>query len=281
MFFFRLISRLPLSFLYLLADGLYVLAAYIVGYRRRVIQENVQNAFPEKTTAEHRTITRQYYRHLANLVVETLKALSISPAELRRRVAVSGEEPVRTYLETGQVVLLATSHLGNWEWSALISRATGFPTDAVYKPLSSPFFDRLMRTIRSRFGVRPIAMQQLVRDVITRRQEPRCIGLLADQASHRPDAAYWVPFLGRETDFFNGPEKMARQFEYPLVFVEMQRAGRGRYRLVASVLGEPPYAALPPGTLTQRYAERLEAAIRRDPPNWLWSHRRWKHEKRD
>jgi KDO2-lipid IV(A) lauroyltransferase len=278
MFFFRLISRLPLGVLYLFSDVLALLLAYVLRYRRAVIQENVQKAFPEKTTAEQRAIAQTYYRNLSDLIVETLKALTISADELRRRVRVSGDELVRAYLAQGQVVLLGTSHLGNWEWSSLIAQATGIETDAVYKPLSNSFFDQLMRTIRSRFGVRPVAMQQLVRDMVTNRARPRCVGLLADQSSHRPDAAYWVPFLNQETDFFNGPEKMARQFRYPFVFVEMQREGRGRYRLTASLLAEPPYDALPPGELTRRYAERLEAAIRRDPSNWLWSHRRWKHQ---
>lgn len=279
MFFFKLISRLPFGVLYRISDILFVFMAYVLRYRRAVIQENVQIAFPEKSPAERRAITRAYYRNLCDVIVETLKALTIKAPELRRRVRFSGDEVVRAFLDRGQVVLMTTSHLGSWEWSSLFAQVTGMDTDAVYKPLSSPFFDRLMRTIRSRFGVRPVAMQQLVRDVITNRGRPRCIGLLADQASHRPDAAYWVPFLHQETDFFNGPEKIARQFQYPFVFVEMKRESRGRYLLVASLIGEPPYEVLPAGEITRRYAAALEAAIRRDPANWLWSHRRWKHER--
>ncbi len=284
MVFFKLISRLPLSVLYFFADTMYGLLRFVVRYRWQVVLRNLQNAFPEKTPAEHRRLAGAFYRNLTDVVVETLKALTLSEEELRRRVTMHNASIFHEYVATGHhTVLVMTSHLCNWEWSSLRARldTPAVDVDVVYKTLSSPFFDQLMREIRGRFGILPLPMQSLLRNMIRRRNEPRIIGLVADQAAEMPETAYWTLFLHQETDFFTGTEKLARQFNSPVVFMSMRRVRRGHYELTCERLAEPPYDALPPNAVIDRYVEKLEAAIRRQPADWLWSHNRWKHKRED
>lgn len=278
MVFFRVISRLPLSLLYGFSDFLSLLLRYVVRYRWSVILQNLQNAFPEKTSAEHRRIADRFYRNLTDVFVETIKGLTMPENEFRQRVVVRNPEMYRFYVQAGYTVLGMTSHQGNWEWQSPAGRLLGPGMDAVYQPLNNPFFDQLMRQIRGRFGITPIPMQGLLRDMVKRRGQPRVIGLVADQAAP-PETAYWTSFLNQETDFFVGTDKLARQFGCPVLFVEMRRLRRGHYELVLHPLAEPPFDGLPPLSIVETYVRKLEESIRANPADWLWSHRRWKHKR--
>jgi KDO2-lipid IV(A) lauroyltransferase len=276
MVFFHVFSRLPLRLLYIFSDVLYLLLRYVVRYRWAVVLQNLQNAFPGLSPAERRRVANAFYRNLTDVFVETLKALSLSEGELRRRVRVVNPELYEPYLRAGQTVLMMTAHQGNWEWQSLGVRVLGPAVDAVYQPLSSAFFDRLMRQIRGRFGITPLPMQGLLRDMAKRRGQPRLIGLVADQAAP-PETAYWTRFLNQETDFFVGTDKLARQFGCPVLVAEMRRVRRGYYELEFHSLAEPPYDTLPPLALIEAYVRKLEVSIQHHPADWLWSHRRWKH----
>lgn len=278
MVFFRVLSRLPLRLLYGFADFLYLILRYVVRYRWSVVLENLQNAFPEKSPAERCRIANGFYRNLTDVFVETLKGLTISEEELRRRVHFPNTSVFQTYLDTAQTVLIMTSHQCNWEWQSPGARVLGPAVDVVYQPLTSRLFDRLMRQVRSRFGITPIPMQGLLRDMVRRRGQPRLIGLVADQAAP-PGTAYWTNFLHQETDFFVGTDKLARQFACPVLFVEMRRLSRGHYEVTLHPLAEPPYDALPPLAIIEAYVRKLEQSIRANPSDWLWSHRRWKHKR--
>ncbi len=279
MVFFRVISRLPLRLLYWFSDFLYVLLRYVVRYRWSVVHQNLQNAFPEKTPAERRRIADAFYRNLTDVFVETIKGLTISAEELRQRVRFTNPSVFQAHLDIGHTVLIMTSHQCNWEWQSPGARLLGPAVDVVYQPLTNAFFDRLMRQIRGRFGITPIPMQGLLRDMVKRRNQLRLIGLVADQAAP-PDTAHWTSFLNQETDFFVGTDKLARQFGCPVLFVEMRRLRRGYYELVLHSLAEPPYDGLPPLSIIEKYVRKLEESIRANPSDWLWSHRRWKHRRK-
>ncbi|MFN8355758.1 MAG: lysophospholipid acyltransferase family protein [Spirosomataceae bacterium] len=280
MVFFRAISRLPFWFLYFLADVIYGLNFYVVGYRKQVVLSNLRKAFPEKNEKEIQQIAKGFYRNLADVIVETLKTLSITEDEVRRRVKVVNSELVRKWVEQEQkIVLMTAGHLCNWEWLGLMPVVMpGIAFEGVYKPLSSPFFGKLMDTIRTRFGYRMTPMASIFRSMVTDKT-PRVIGLGSDQNPDNPHTAYWTIFFDQETPFMNGHEKMAMRFGYPLVFVDIVRVGRGYYEFVFTELASPPYTGITDHYLNQVYVDKLESAIRKHPANWLWSHRRWKHQR--
>ncbi|KAB7727590.1 lipid A biosynthesis acyltransferase [Rudanella paleaurantiibacter] len=281
MIFFHWLSRLPFSWLYALSDLLYVVLSYVVRYRRRVIVQNLSTAFPEKSAAQINKLTRGFYRNLTDLIVETIKLPALSADELLRRVRFQNPELISSRIAAGQPVIILASHQSNWEWLPASAQLNGIIADSVYKQLSSPFFENLMREIRSTFGVNPIPMHRLLRDVAVRRHVPRAIALVADQIPASPEVAYWLPFLNHETAFYPGPEKLARSLQLPVFYVEMVRVRRGYYDVTLHTLAEPPYKDLPDEAILTRYRDRLERTIQANPSDWLWSHKRWKHQREE
>ncbi len=278
MLFFRLLSRLPLSLLYLVANGLYWLAFYAFKYRRQVVYRNMSRSFPEKNEAEIHRLAKAFYRNLADIMVESIKAITISREEIRQRVRFTNPETAQHYHTHSHPFLLMTAHQCNWEWVLLSGSLLQVPVDAVYKPLHNPFFDQLMLTIRTRFDAFAIPMQRLFRENIQRKDIPRMICMVADQMPS-PEHAYWTTFMHQETGFYTGTERIARRFNYPVLFLSVRRIRRGYYEATFHKLAEPPYETLSLNTLTERYVRALEKNILAHPEGWLWSHKRWKHQR--
>ncbi|GAB3566723.1 lysophospholipid acyltransferase family protein [Spirosoma luteolum] len=277
MFFFRFLAWLPLWALYGLADFLYVVLFYLVRYRRAVVEENIRLSFPEKSPAERQAITRGFYRNLTDLLVETLKLPGLSADELRRRVEFTGMDMVRQLIADGHVIIAMTSHSSNWEWIPSAIVLAGVPIDSVYKTLTSPFSEELVRGIRGHFGAVPVPMNTLPRRMVQAKNIPRLIGMVADQVPDVPEHAHWMPFLHRDTPFYPGSERLARSRNLPVVYVDVVRVRRGHYHVTFSKLAEPPYTELPHAAILERYRDRIEQTIREHPSDWLWSHKRWKH----
>ncbi|MFC5408734.1 lysophospholipid acyltransferase family protein [Larkinella bovis] len=279
LFFFRFFSRLPISVLYGIANVLYYLLAYVIRYRKKVIETNLKRSFPEKPDVEIRQLAKKFYRNLADVLVETFKLPGMSPDELKQRVIFTNPERVQGHLASGQAVLIMASHQCNWEWAPSASVVNGMPADAIYKKLTNPTSEQLVRFIRAQFGAKPVPMKSLLREMATRRHEARLIALVADQIPDQPEYGYWTTFLHQETPFYPGPERIARSFRLPVFYIEMVRVRRGYYSMTFLPLAEPPYADLPEGELLNRYRDVLEKTIRQHPADWLWSHKRWKHKR--
>jgi KDO2-lipid IV(A) lauroyltransferase len=279
MLFFRFLSYLPFGILYALADFLYLITFYVIGYRKKVVVMNLKNAFPEKNDTEIAQLTKGFYRNLCDTIVETLKLLTISGKELENMVEVRGMEQLLSYHEQNEVILIFSNHLNCWEIIPPRTIQSGIPCDVIYKPLSNKFFDKLMFTIRSRFGIQPIPMKQTLREVVKKKGQSRILGIISDQAAETPEVAHWTTFLNQETDFFTGTEKMARSFNYPVVYGELIRKKRGSYILNYSTLIERPYSNIAQGEITEAYVKALERSIKENPSDWLWSHRRFKHKR--
>ncbi|GAB3258323.1 lysophospholipid acyltransferase family protein [Larkinella harenae] len=279
LFFFRLLSRLPLTVFYVIADLLFYILAYVIRYRKRVILTNLERSFPLKSDTERQQIAKKFYRNFADVLVETVKLPTLSIAELKKRVTFTNPEEVRSYLERGQAVLIMASHQCNWEWAPSASVVNGMPADAVYKKLNNERSEAIVRHIRSRFGATPVPMQTLLRQMVARRQEPRLIALVADQIPDQPEYGYWTSFLHQETPFYPGTERLARSFNLPVFYIEMVRVKRGFYTMTFHLIAQPPYETIPQGEIINRYRDLLEQTIRKAPSDWLWSHKRWKHQR--
>lgn len=270
-----LLSRLPFRVLYLISDLLYVILCHAAGYRKAVVRRNLAASFPEKTPEERRKLERRFYRHLCDVMVETIKLLTIKPEELMERV--THDNPA-LLLETARRTTFITMapHYGNWEWMLAASQLYMQSTvDAVYKPLHSPFFERFFLRIRTRFGAVPIPGNRVLRMELERRGIQRCIAMVADQTPG-PEGAYITRFLHQPTVFFKGPQKLARKLDCPVLYAGMRKTGRGRYALFVRELaaGHP----LPEGDeILERFVRQLEDDIRQAPEFWLWSHKRWKY----
>jgi KDO2-lipid IV(A) lauroyltransferase len=271
----RLLAALPLPALHALGRGFAFLAFRVFPYRPKVVRENLSRAFPALDAAGLRTLTRDYYRGYGDVMVEIVKSASIEPRELVRRMRFTNLRVLQAPLEAGTPVVLTAAHQCNWEWVLLaLSVQLGHPVDAAYKPLSDPWADREMRALRSRFGARMVAADDMMRDLIARRRQPRLIALVADQEPVASDRRHWTRFLNRDTAFFMGPEVIARTLRHPVFFVAIRRTGRGLYEVSFEPLWAPGDDS-PPG-VTERFARRVERQIHEAPADWPWSHKRWR-----
>ncbi len=270
MILLRLFSRLPFPVLYFISDFLFVIAYYIVGYRKKLVRQNLMNSFPEKSEHEIRGIERDFYRNLCDYSVETLKLLTISADELRKRMRYTNPEVVFQYRDQGTSVILLSSHQFNWEWllvSGVLS--LGVPIDFVYQPISNAFTDRLIQSCRTRFGGYPVKRNEVARELAKRKKIIRGIANVADQyPGHAQDKKY-------ETVFFFGSQQMAELTQYPAVYADVERVSRGYYTCTLVHVGDPPYEKNSMGVV-ENYARAVERVIQQHPSGWLWSHNRWK-----
>jgi Kdo2-lipid IVA lauroyltransferase/acyltransferase len=277
-----LTSILPFRLLYLVSDLVFVFVYYIFGYRKEVVRINLRNAFPEMPPEERKNTEKRFYRHFCDVIFETIKLLTISREEFMRRCVFDqkGLDTFNSHIEKNQSIVGVMGHCGNWEWAA-ISHQVYFKRmiTGVYHPLSNRNFDELMLGLRGRFGGDIVAMQQLYKRLLTLKKEgvSTTIGLIADQTPP-PESAYWTIFLNQDTPVFNGPEKLARKFNYPVVYLEVKKTGRGYYRLSAETIISTPQESAD-GVISELHTRYLEKNIREQPHTWLWSHRRWKHKK--
>lgn len=275
-----LVSILPFPLLYLLSDVFFCMLYYVAGYRKKVVLQNLANAFPERSAAERARICRDFYRYFCDLFLETFKTLTISKAAMIKHCALTPESVAlfeRLHAESKSVVLVM-GHKGNWEWAGnTFSILCPQQLYVVYHPLSNKHYDGLMYRMRTRFGTKLIAMKETFRDMVKLQGEINATAFIADQ-SPRPDSAQWLTFLNQDTPVFTGTERIASKLNYPVVYVSVTRIKRGYYTVSAEVLVESPVLA-PPGNVTALHTARLEADIVHQPATWLWSHRRWKHKR--
>jgi len=262
-----------------LADLLGWLAFRVFPYREHVVRENLSKAFPDLDEAGLRKTMRAYYNGFAQMLVELLKGATLSAAEITQRVRILNLDKVQAYLAQGQSVLLVAAHQCNWEWMLLgLSLELGYPLDAAYKPLVDTWAEREMKKLRSRFGCRMIPAKELLGDIIKRGKVVRAIAMVADQEPTTSEHKHWTRFLNRDTAFYMGPEEISRVTKFPVFFIEMRRRSRGHYEMAFVPLATPD-EALKTGDVTERYARLVEAQIRTAPPDWPWSHKRWKLKK--
>ncbi|MEJ8756168.1 lysophospholipid acyltransferase family protein [Pontibacter sp. H259] len=270
-------SLLPLPVLYLLADALYFLVYYVVGYRKKVVLSNLRNSFPEKPEAEIQSIAKAFYRQFADIVVEILKLRSMNSAEMERRICFANQEVLDNFVKSGTPVITMGSHSCNWEWVLSAGAVQfDFPAEGVYKPLNNPFFEDFMLRTRSRLGARLIKMKDTLRDFAANRNVSRVIAMLSDQTPLKSEITFWTTFLNQDTPFYEGAEKLAKKFKYPVLFLDIKRTKRGHYTLTFEVISDGTSDTVP---ITELFAQKLEAAIRRAPANYLWTHKRWKHKR--
>jgi Kdo2-lipid IVA lauroyltransferase/acyltransferase len=274
-----MLATLPFSVLYGFASAIGWLAFRVFPYRAGLVHTHLKLAFPEMDEKALRETMRRYYAGFADMLVEIIKSAKMPPEEFRRRVRIINLEQPLGLMAEGKSVLCVAAHQCNWEWMLLrFSLELQYPVDAAYKPLVDPWAEREMKTVRSRFGCRLIPAKELLADIIKRRGITRAIAMVADQEPTTSEHKHWTRFLNRDTAFYMGPEEIARVTKFPVFFIVMRRVSRGSYEMAFEPLAMPE-EKLPPGELTERYARRVEQQIREAPPDWPWSHKRWKLKK--
>lgn len=276
--FIYLVALLPFRVLYGLSDVLYHLLR-LSGYRKKVILKNLTLSFPEKNPAEIDALCKSYYRYLCDLILEILKTLRMDEQESKKRCTFHTTEWLENMRKEGKSFIIIMGHYGNWEWAGPgFTLYTGYPLVVIYRPLSHPYFEKMMSRMRTRFGTRITPVNMTLRDMVSNRGQLTATAFIADQTAPK-DKAYWMTFLNQDTAVFTGAEKLAIKFDYPVVYMSIKRTRRGYYEVTPEMLFEHPKQTTE-NEISHGFMKRLEAEIKHDPIPWLWSHRRWKHKRK-
>lgn len=271
------LSKLPMGVLYLLSDCFYIILYRIIVYRKKVVKQNLQNSFPDKSKAELLEIERKFYHHLCDIFVETIKGFSISEKEIRQRVIYTNLDLIHEYYNKNKSVLVVTSHYGNWELAAL-SMGVYFPHTVmgVYHPLKNKFFDIKFINSRGKFGLHLVSPRGI--GSFLKNHKLVLSGFIADQTPHNVYRCHWMTFLNQETPIFYGPENFAKQFDQPVLYANINKPKRGHYSITFEVITDQPIQEKA-NFITEKHTQLLEHQINKQPEFWLWTHRRWKRKK--
>ncbi len=298
------ISKLP----WYVLNGISTLAFFILyrilKYRIAVVRANLKHSFPNYSENQLKKIELDYYQHLSDLLLETIKGNNLHVGEIRQRVKLENKELLDSFYQTGTSAIIVLSHSGNWEWSCLAaSFYTKMPFYVVYKPLSNKGFNAYIYNLRSKFGALPVSMNETLRVVTMNSNESFFLAMVGDQNPANTNNVYWTTFLNQETAFLNGPAKIAERYKLPIIYLKSQKTKRHHYVLTPEIIvdwdltgyssninnsNEPEVGpnSHPPKikiwnthSIMNQIVNSIESEIREQPEIWLWSHRRWKHKK--
>ena len=277
-----LFSALPFRVLYVLSDFNYLLMYHVWRYRRKVVRENLEKSFPEKTEAERLQIERKFYSYLSDYMLEDLKLLHMSAEDLCQRMIYKNTEQYLELTEKYGGIIVMIPHYANYEWligMGSVMKPGDVPVQ-VYKPLKDKYLNELFKQIRSRFGGYNIPKHSTAREIIKLKREGKnmVVGLITDQWPSGD--RYWTTFMGQETAFLNGAERIAKIMNFPVFYCELTKTRRGYCEAEFKLMTEAPKETVE-GEITDMFAHELEQTIRREPAYWLWSHKRWKFTKKE
>jgi KDO2-lipid IV(A) lauroyltransferase len=269
-------SSLPLFLLYALADFLFLLNYYVVGYRKAVVRENLKKAFPARSAAERLQIEKNFYRYLSDQLVETFKTFQMSENDILKRVEVLNPEVMNDLAAKGQHVVHLLGHHANWEWYAkALALKTKHWLFFVYKPLNNKGFDALMKQMREQFGVKAVPMKSVFSTIESNLDKVHASFFGGDQSPMAHNRFIWIPFMHQPTAVYLGAEDIAKKYNAAVVFGKMRRVKRGYYTIELKLITDRPNETTF-GEITKAHTLLLEELLEEQPQYWLWSHKRWK-----
>jgi KDO2-lipid IV(A) lauroyltransferase len=272
------ISLLPYPLLYLLSDIIFLIMYRVIGYRKEVVFTNLKNSFPNKSKQELKKIMSDFYRHLCDIIMESVKGFTISEKQLRKRLIIKNPEFSNYFADKGQSIIFVGGHYNNWEICAqAFAMYSNHKCIGIYKPLSNAFINEKIYTSRSKYGMHLISMKQTKKS-FEEGNEAKAIVFGSDQNPANPKRAHWMQFLNQDTSVLFGVERYAKEYNWPVVFVSISKVKRGHYEVEYSLITDKP-TEQPHGKITEDFTKRLEQDIINQPQYWLWSHKRWKHKR--
>lgn len=279
-FFNWLLTLLPLRVLYLFSDIVFFFLYHVLKYRKKVVDTNLANSFPEKSQEERELIAKRFYKHLADLMIESLKVAHLSEKEEDFRFTYNNMELIDKLRSENRDIIAVLGHYGNWEFPTRIQEKLKYKIIIIYKPLQNKYFDRFMIKQRSRHGATLTPTSHVIKEIInSRNSNINSLSIfISDQIPSIGDIKYWTKFLNQDTAVFTGAGKIASKYDMAVVFFHIDKLSRGHYNLNMELLFDHP-AGLSEEEITEKHVRRLEEIIRQKPEYWIWSHRRWKHKK--
>jgi len=271
---------LPFPILYLFSDFIYIIVYHIIGYRKKVVRENIAIALPYLSLQERLIIEKKSYRHLCDMFLEMIKTMTISEKEINKRFVFTNLDFYNSLEEKQKSIALMVSHYASYEWVISLNHKINFNGYAIYKKINNPYFDKLVRSIRSRFKAILITNKETIPVIITNNRNKilSIYGLASDQSPKLKSAFHWQKFMGIEVPVHTGAETLAKKYNMTVVFLKVEKIKRGYYQATFELLAENP-KEFPNYEITDLFIKKVEQQIHEAPEYYLWTHRRWKHRR--
>ncbi|CAA9201873.1 Lipid A biosynthesis lauroyltransferase [Flavobacterium bizetiae] len=273
-----LISILPFRIFYWLSDFVCFIIYRIVGYRRKVVRENLTLTLPHLNKSELKVIEKKFYHHMCDMFMETIKTMSISPEEMNKRFRVTNLDLVNEYAKKGKSVILVASHYASYEWLLTINPKIDFKGIAVYKRVANPYFDKLVRKIRSKYDTELVETRKAIPTMAQNQRDGilSMYGLASDQSPKIDRIFHSMKFMGVEVPVHTGAEMLAKKYDLSVIFVKVKKVARGYYEATFVSIADNPHD-YPNFDITEKYLREVEKQIYEAPEFYLWTHKRWKH----
>ncbi len=273
-----LISILPFRLLYAFSDVLYLFIYKIFDYRTNTVKKNLRLVFPDKSQGEIKLIMDKFYHHLCDMIVESIKSLTISKAELKKRYQFTNLELLHSLEKKERSIILMCAHYGSWEWIFILQTYLKHKGYAVYKRLANKYFDRLVKRIRAKHNTYLITTKQTlsVLNDSKKKGELTINGFVSDQSPKAHKAFHWNEFMGIKVPMYTGAEMLAKKLDMAVVFFSVKRIKRGYYETTFKTITEHP-KEYRDYEITDIFFKLVEEQILEAPQYYLWTHKRWKH----
>lgn len=273
-----LISRLPLKILYGFSDIIFFLNYYLVGYRKKIVTDNIRNSFPQKSDSEIRQISRKFFRNFSDYIVETARSFSISSKELRVRVQHLNQDLFHDAKAEGKNIILLAGHVFNWEWfNALATIIPQENSHPVYRKVQNSFWENQIKKIRNSFGNEALEANEVMRHILRNPNDGNSVYMfVADQTPHVSFVDAGLMFLNQETPVFTGYDRLATKMDLVFIYCEMKKVKRGYYQINYYRIF-PDAEKFAENEVVVKFHHLLENTINKRPDNYLWSHRKWKY----
>jgi KDO2-lipid IV(A) lauroyltransferase len=276
--FLWFISILPFRVFYLFSDGVYVIVYHLIGYRKQTVTENLKLVFPNKSKKEITLIKKKFYKHLCDMFLEMIKSITISESQLNKRFIIKNPEELKRLEALTKSVIVMYGHYASYEWSVVVGNNISFDGYGVYKRLGNKYFDRLVRSIRSKYNTTLIHSKEAVSRIVKNEAQgiKSMIAFLSDQSPKRNKKSYWAEFMGIRVPCFTGAEVLAKKLDLAVTYLKIKKVKRGFYEAELIPLADDA-KSFDDFQITNMFIKELEKQILEAPEYYLWTHKRWKH----
>jgi KDO2-lipid IV(A) lauroyltransferase len=273
-----IVSKVPFRILYLLSDFSYVILYKIIGYRKKIVKENLLIALPHLTEKERLTIEKKFYRHFCDSFLELIKTITISEKEMEKHFKIENIELVKEFEAKGKSIVLICAHYSSYEWLLIMNKYITFQGFGVYKKLRNKYFDNLIQTVRGKFGGTLVNSKEIITKVKENQKNGILgyYGFVSDQSPKIRTINHFSSFFGLKVPVFTGAEFLAKKFDMNVMFVKGQKIKRGYYK-ATFISPKKEVNDYPDYQLTDEFLQLLEKQILEAPEYYLWTHKRFKH----
>lgn len=260
------------------SDCIYLLIYYIIGYRRKIVRDNLKLVFPEKSDNELKIIQKKFYKHMCDMFLEMIKSMSISKNQLKKRFVIKNPEELKRLENLNKSFIVMFGHYASYEWSFVVENYISFKGIGIYKKIANKYFDRLVKRIRSKYNTTLINTKETIFYLMKFEKNggKATIGFLSDQSPKLRPEQHWTSFMNIKVPAFTGAEMLSKKLDFPVTYLKVTKIKRGFYEAEFIKIADNP-REFENYELTDMFLKYLEEQIYEAPEFYLWTHKRWKH----